>query len=121
MVAGDGAQTPRSGPKIEGAGWLHNPHSPPFKRGIHRAQRWEIEVCHRELKASFGLGDKQCWNPYAAVASVQWTAWVYSLLLLAGYRTWGLCRHNTVPTLCMSRVPRSTSNLITFNNSTSIP
>lgn len=61
-------------------------------------QRWEIEVCHRELKASFGLGDKQCWNPYAAVASVQWTAWVYSLLLLAGYRTWGLCRNNTVPT-----------------------
>lgn len=23
-------------------------------------QRWEIEVCHRELKSSFGLGDKQC-------------------------------------------------------------
>lgn len=61
-------------------------------------QRWEIEVCHRELKASFGLGDKQCWNPLAAVASVQWTAWVYTLLLLAGYRTWGLCQNNTVPT-----------------------
>lgn len=61
-------------------------------------QRWEIEVCHRELKASFGLGDKQCWNPQAAVASVQWSAWVYSLLLLAGYRTWGLTHAPAVPT-----------------------
>lgn len=23
-------------------------------------QRWEIEVCHRELKSNFGLGNKQC-------------------------------------------------------------
>ena len=61
-------------------------------------QRWEIEVCHRELKANFGLGHKQCWNPQAAVASVQWSAWVYALLLLAGYRTWGLARGPDVPT-----------------------
>ena len=61
-------------------------------------QRWEIEVCHRELKAGFGLGNKQCWNPRAAVASVQWSAWVYALLLLAGYRTWGLTRGPAVPT-----------------------
>lgn len=33
-------------------------------------QRWEIEVCHRELKSNFGLGNKQCWNPSAAVLSV---------------------------------------------------
>jgi hypothetical protein len=61
-------------------------------------QRWEIEVCHRELKANFGLGHKQCWNPQAAVASVQWSAWAYALLLLAGYRTWGLARGPDVPT-----------------------
>ena len=61
-------------------------------------QRWEIEVCHRELKANFGLGHKQCWNPQAAVAAVQWSAWVYALLLLAGYRTWGLARGPDVPT-----------------------
>lgn len=61
-------------------------------------QRWELEVCHRELKANFGLGDKQCFNPKAAVTSVQWSAWVYALLLLAGYRTFGLCRGPTVPT-----------------------
>lgn len=61
-------------------------------------QRWELEVCHRELKAGFGLGHKQCWNPLAARASVQWSAWVYALLLLAGYRTWGLTGAPPVPT-----------------------
>jgi hypothetical protein len=61
-------------------------------------QRWEIEVCQRELKSQFGLGDKQCWNPHAAILSVQWSAWVYALLLLAGYRTWGLCAAPPVPT-----------------------
>lgn len=61
-------------------------------------QRWELEVCHRELKSNFGLGNKQCFNPHSAVLSVQWSAWVYSLLLLAGYRTWGLCRAPAVPT-----------------------
>lgn len=49
-------------------------------------QRWEVEVCHRELKSNFGLGQKQCFNPHAAVLSVQWSAWVYCLLLLAGYQ-----------------------------------
>jgi hypothetical protein len=61
-------------------------------------QRWEVEVCHRELKTTFGLGHKQCFNPHAAVLSVQWSAWVYSLLLLAGYRTFGLARAPDVPT-----------------------
>ena len=61
-------------------------------------QRWELEVCHRELKSNFGLGNKQCHNPTAAVLNVQWSAWVYALLLLAGYRTWGLCRAPDVPT-----------------------
>jgi hypothetical protein len=61
-------------------------------------QRWEVEVAHRELKSNFGLGNKQCWNPVAAVASVQWSAWVYALLLLAGYRCWGLTGAPAVPT-----------------------
>ena len=34
-------------------------------------QRWELEVVHREVKFGFGLGDKQCFNTHAAVASVQ--------------------------------------------------
>lgn len=62
-------------------------------------QRWEVEVAHRELKSNFGLGNKQCWQPYAAILSVQWSAWVYALLLLAGYRAWGLTRTPQVPTV----------------------
>jgi len=61
-------------------------------------QRWEVEVAHRELKSNFGLGNKQCWNPQAAILSVQWSAWVYALLLLAGYRCWGLTSSPPVPT-----------------------
>lgn len=53
-------------------------------------QRWELEVTHREMKTGFGVGDKQCWNSRSAVSSVQWSAWVYALFVLAGYRTWGL-------------------------------
>lgn len=55
-------------------------------------QRWELEVQHREIKSGFGLGEKQCWNYRSAAISVQWSAWVYALLLLAGYRTWGLLK-----------------------------
>lgn len=40
VVVGDGTQTPRSSRKMEGAGWLRNPRTPPFKVGIHAAQRW---------------------------------------------------------------------------------
>jgi hypothetical protein len=54
-------------------------------------QRWEIEVAHREMKSGLGLGEKQCWNKRAAVISVQWSAWTYAVLLLAAYRTWGVC------------------------------
>ena len=60
-------------------------------------QRWELEVCHRELKSNFGLGQKQAWHPQAALSSVQFSAWLYSLCLLAGYRTWGLCQGPSVP------------------------
>jgi len=60
-------------------------------------QRWELEVEHREVKSGLGLGEKQCWNPRSAVTSVQWSAWVYGVLLLAGYRTWGLCRGPASP------------------------
>lgn len=52
-------------------------------------QRWELEIAHRQLKTGLGLGEKQCWNDCATVASVQWTVWIYSLMLLAGIRAWG--------------------------------
>ena len=53
-------------------------------------QRWELEVVHREVKSLFGLGDKQCFQPHAAVLSVQWSAWCYALLTFAAFRTFGL-------------------------------
>ncbi len=53
-------------------------------------QRWECEVAHRELKSGLGIGEKQCWSRRAALTSVQWGVWVYSLCVLAAYRTWGL-------------------------------
>jgi hypothetical protein len=61
-------------------------------------QRWELEVAHREMKSGFGVGEKQCWNERSAVLSVQWSVWVYALLLLAAYRTWGWLGGPTVPT-----------------------
>lgn len=54
-------------------------------------QRWEIEVAHREMKTGLGIGEKQCWNKRASVLAVQWSVWTYAILVLAGYRTWGLC------------------------------
>lgn len=52
-------------------------------------QRWELEVAHRQMKSGLGLGEKQCWNKNATLASVQWSVWVYSLMMFAGYRAWG--------------------------------
>lgn len=75
-------------------------------------QRWELEVCHRELKSNFGLGQPQCWNPSAAVLVVQWQAWLYSLLLLAAYRTWGLCGAPDVPTRWWRGAPRWSLNTL---------
>lgn len=52
-------------------------------------QRWELEVAHRQMKSGLGLGEKQCWNDRATVATVQWSVWVYGLMMLSGYRAWG--------------------------------
>jgi DDE superfamily endonuclease len=52
-------------------------------------QRWEVEVCHREMKSGAGVGAVQCWNTRATVAAVQVAVWTYALLVLAGYRAWG--------------------------------
>jgi len=54
-------------------------------------QRWEVEVAHREMKSGLGLGEKQCWHSLGTIVAVQWSAWVYGVLVLAGYRTWGIC------------------------------
>lgn len=52
-------------------------------------QRWELEVAHRAMKSGLGLREKQCWNDTATVTSVQWSVWIYSLMMMTGYRVWG--------------------------------
>ena len=52
-------------------------------------QRWEVEVMHRELKSGFGLGEQQAFSDRGAAAVIPWLVWVYALLILTGYRTWG--------------------------------
>ena len=53
-------------------------------------QRWEIEVIHREMKTSFGVGDIQCWGKASSTLSVQWMVWLFGLVMLGAYRAWGL-------------------------------
>jgi hypothetical protein len=53
-------------------------------------QRWELGVAHREMKSGMGVGEMQYWNRRSAVVSMQWNIWAYAVLLLAGYRAWGL-------------------------------
>jgi hypothetical protein len=56
-------------------------------------QRWEVEVCHREMKSGFGVGQMQCWSAHSTVPAVQLQAWTYAICVLAGYRAWGYDRH----------------------------
>jgi hypothetical protein len=68
-------------------------------------QRWEMEVAHREMKSSLGVGEQQCWTPRSAIVSVQWSVWVYAILVLAGYRAWHLS-HGPSPTARWSPQPK---------------
>lgn len=52
-------------------------------------QRWEVEVTHRELKSSIGLGEQQAFSTAGAATVIPWVVWVYALLLVAGYCAWG--------------------------------
>jgi hypothetical protein len=66
--------------------------------------RWEVEVCHREIKTSFGLGQMQCWSSKGSPNSVRFMAWAYSVLLLAGFKTSkGLFNSAWVTPGCWSR------------------
>jgi hypothetical protein len=53
-------------------------------------QRWEIEVTHRDAKTGIGVGEAQCWTPTSTVLATQWQWWVLGVVLLTGYRVWGL-------------------------------
>src|SRR5262249_50727431 len=76
--------TVRTTPEDEWALPLPLPESLAWAR-----QRWEVAVVHRELKGGFGRGEQQAFGARGAAPAVPWPVWVYALLVLAGYRTWG--------------------------------
>lgn len=53
-------------------------------------QRWEVEVMHRELKSSWGLGDQPAWSANGAIGTTAWVLWTYALVILVAYDVWGL-------------------------------
>jgi hypothetical protein len=63
-------------------------------------QRWEVEVCHREMTSGFGVGQLQCWSARSTVRAVQLQAWSYAICVLAGYRAWGYDRHPRLTRTC---------------------
>jgi len=66
-------------------------------------QRWEVEIVHRELKTTLGLGESPAWSAAGTVALAQWVAWLDAALLLAGLRVWGSGPAPTARTACWWR------------------
>lgn len=56
--------------------------------------RWQIEVTHRELKNTLGLGQAQVWSDLAVPRQPAFVAAGYSLLLLAAHSAYGPSRTN---------------------------
>jgi len=75
-------------------------------------QRWELEVTHRELKTSFGVGEMQCWGKVSSTLSVQWMVWLFGLVMLGAYRAWGLFRGPPVRTRWWSGARRWSFNTL---------
>lgn len=75
-------------------------------------QRWEMEVAHREMKSGLGVGEQQCWTPRSAITSVQWSVWVYAILVLAGFRAWQLSPGPTLPARWSPRPKRWSFNTL---------
>jgi len=59
--------------------------------------RWDIEVNHRDEKSVIGLGAAQVRSPKSVPRNPQFTAIIYSLLLLASIRAYGPFRTNDYP------------------------
>lgn len=63
--------------------------------------RWQIEVAHREMKSSFGVGDAQVRSPKAVARQPVLSVAAYSAMHLAALLAFGARRPE-----CMGRVPK---------------
>jgi DDE superfamily endonuclease len=61
--------------------------------------RWQIEVNHRELKDTLGVGQAQLRNPRAVPRQPAMVVAAYSALLLAGIQAFGASRSDAFPAL----------------------
>jgi hypothetical protein len=74
----------------------------------HYFHRWEIEVNHRDMKDSFGVGDAQVRHPRSVARQFSFAALLYSLLGLASLESYGYGRtDNYVPRPKWRNDPRS--------------
>ena len=68
----DGVQIPRTSWKLVGSSWLYNPTSPPFQRGIHRAQRFvDLAVLLPESPSGYRRAVPLRWDPAIPVKGVR--------------------------------------------------
>ena len=86
---------------MPGTSWLKHTKTPPFMPEPHRALlprsaekytralplRWETAFPEKAVLPEDAEPRKQ-WE--AAVLTVRWQAWAYGVLVLAGYRVWGM-------------------------------
>ena len=54
-------------------------------------------VSPREIRRLLASSWTQCWNASSVLMSVRWQAWCYGVLVLVGYRAWGLTRGRIRP------------------------
>lgn len=67
--------------------------------------RWQIEVCHREEKNDFGVGEAQVWSPNSANRHPTFAVACYSLLHLAALEQFGPSRTDAYTPLPKWRKP----------------
>ncbi len=63
VVAVDGTPVPRSGMKLPGTSWLRSPHTPAFRRGIERIQRFVHGAWLTPLQEGFSRAVPLRWLP----------------------------------------------------------
>ena len=101
VVCGDATQTPRNSAKMEGVSWLRNLRTPPFRIGIHHAQRWFNGCWMFPSEKGFSRAMPLQWLPAFAAkancqvthpctewaAAIQFLTWLLSQLARCGRRS----------------------------------